>query len=69
MNEKILMAFLVLMIAFSAFQSLQLMEFKGTPTGELVAIGNLDSSSPQKVQKKVDVPSSLQNLPGMVGGC
>lgn len=65
--QRILLVLLVLLILISAVQAVQLSTIKvqarhGSLTGAVTA-------EPTELQPKVSVPSSLQSLPGMVGGC
>lgn len=63
MNEKAIVILLAVMVLFSAFQALQLIEIRQNMAGNAVA------SKPEPAKSSVSVPSSLQNLPDMVGGC
>ncbi len=67
MNERAIVILLAVMVLFSAFQALQLIEIR-----QNMAAGNVaaaEQSTAATKQSSVSVPGSLQNLPDMVGGC
>lgn len=80
-NANSLMAvFLAVLFAAGAFQTLQLVQLSNQVNAQEAALGNLKagtnvtglaSAAPTVPQQGTQgtVPSSLQNLPEMVGGC
>ncbi|MBT96745.1 MAG: hypothetical protein QF567_02075 [Candidatus Pacearchaeota archaeon] len=74
MNRNlVIVGVLVLLVLISATQSIQLLKIKsdikevGTTTS--IKSTSLSSSTSSSSSSGGDIPTNLQNLPGMVGGC
>lgn len=72
MNKNLLIVgILVALVLVAAVQAVQLVGIKGDMKnlGGGTAIKKTSASSSGSVTKSASVPTNLQNLPGMVGGC
>ncbi len=56
---------LVALVLIAGYQTYQLFSVKGQLTQELSGV----STTTSKVKTTATVPSNLENLPSMVGGC
>lgn len=76
MNKNMLVVVvLIALVVISGVQAIQLISLRGKiNNAEIISNGNMGSSTSNPVVKtgatgSASVPSSLQNLPSMVGGC
>ena len=65
-KETILMALLVVLVVVSAVQAVQLVTLSSAISGGTIAKSSVVTSGSGS---GASIPSSLQNLPSMVGGC
>jgi hypothetical protein len=69
-KEMLLTALLVVLVLVSATQAFQLADLNGKIESSSISTGTTKAAaSSSSGSEKTSLPSNLQSLPGMVGGC